>query len=108
MEFVRSSFCGGGECVEVNFTSSSFCESGNCVEIGLTRSSYCDTGACVEVELTRSSYCDTGTCVEVGHKDPDTVLVRDSKNWNSPVLTFNREEWIAFVKGVKAGEFDLE
>ena len=92
MEFVRSSFCGGGECVEVNFTSSSFCESGNCVEIG----------------LTRSSYCDTGTCVEVGHKDPDTVLVRDSKNWNSPVLTFNREEWIAFVKGVKAGEFDLE
>jgi hypothetical protein len=35
------------------------------------------------------------------------VVVRDSKH--APIgayLTFTRDEWVAFVQGVKAGEFD--
>jgi hypothetical protein len=54
----------------------------------------------------RSSYC-TGadaTCVEVS-MDATNVLVRDSKEAAGPVLRFARDEWLAFVKGVLAGEF---
>jgi hypothetical protein len=33
------------------------------------------------------------------------AAVRDSKDPASPVLTFTAQEWVAFVRGVKAGEF---
>jgi hypothetical protein len=33
-EFRKSSFCGGGSCVEVAFQRSSFCGSSACVEVG--------------------------------------------------------------------------
>ena len=45
-------------------------------------------------------------CVAVRRND-GVVDVRDTKNPNSPTLTFNREEWEVFVAGVKAGEFDV-
>ena len=45
-------------------------------------------------------------CVEVAI-DRDEVAVRDSKHPSEPMLRFSREEWSAFVAGVKAGEFDL-
>jgi len=47
-------------------------------------------------------YC----CVMVGKKD-GAVAVRDSKDASKTTLVFNEAEWIAFVKGVKSGEFDL-
>jgi hypothetical protein len=35
MEYVKSSFCGGGECLEVGkFTKSSACDSASCLEVG--------------------------------------------------------------------------
>lgn len=34
------------------------------------------------------------------------VDVRDTKDPNSPTLSFTRDEWIAFIEGVKMGEFD--
>jgi hypothetical protein len=34
------------------------------------------------------------------------VFVRDSKDPDGPVLTFNAREWEAFLAGAKAGEFD--
>lgn len=43
-------------------------------------------------------------CVEV--KRGDTIKVRDSKNPDGTVLEFTDDEWNAFIKGVKAGEFD--
>lgn len=46
------------------------------------------------------------TCVEVAVKS-DGVAVRDSKNPEGPKLFFTNEEWDAFVKGVKSGEFEL-
>ena len=52
----------------------------------------------------KSSFCGTSACVEVATAG-DEVLVRDSKDANSPVLKFTAEEWRAFVAGVTAGEF---
>lgn len=37
----------------------------------------------------------------------DEIALRDSKLPDSPVLTYTRDEWRAFVAGVKDGEFDL-
>lgn len=45
-------------------------------------------------------------CVEVGATE-GMIRVRDSKDRDGGVLTFNEREWSAFVRGVKAGEFDL-
>jgi hypothetical protein len=54
----------------------------------------------------KASYCGEGGCVEVALA-PEVVGLRDSKRADSPVLSFDRDEWVAFVAGVKNGEFDL-
>ena len=59
------------------------------------------------VEFRISSFCNWGECVEVGASPDGSVLVRDSKDDDRRTLAFTREEWVAFVKGVKAGEFDM-
>jgi hypothetical protein len=69
------------------------------------KSSFCDSSACVEASWVRSSFCDTGTCVEASVSND--VFVRNSKDPDVAVR-FSQEEWEAFVRGVKAGEFDLE
>lgn len=68
-------------------------------------SSFCNLGGCVEVEFKAASFCSGGQCVAVAHREGE-VLVRDNKVEDGPVLTFTAEEWDAFVKGVKNGEFD--
>jgi hypothetical protein len=45
-------------------------------------------------------------CVMVGYRD-GAIAVRDSKDPARTTLIFNRDEWNAFIKGVKDGEFDL-
>jgi hypothetical protein len=51
--------------------------------------------------------CEGGsTCVEVA-VFANLVLVRDSKDPEGPVLSFDRMEWREFVIGVKRGEFDF-
>ncbi len=47
-------------------------------------------------------------CVEVGHASKvDAFFVRHStRREQGSHLIFTRAEWDAFVKGVKAGEFD--
>ncbi|WP_297499932.1 DUF397 domain-containing protein [Pseudonocardia sp.] len=55
----------------------------------------------------RSSSCSVGTCVEVARSVRDVILVRDSKDTTRAPLSFTKGEWIAFVEGVKNGEFDL-
>ena len=44
-------------------------------------------------------------CVQVARKEQG-VAVRDSKDANKMTLFFSPDEWDAFVKGVKVGEFD--
>lgn len=48
-----------------------------------------------------------GNCVEVDIQ-PGAVYVRDSKlGDDSPIHQFDFAEWEAFIKAVKAGQFDL-
>jgi hypothetical protein len=47
-----------------------------------------------------------GACVEVADLGAH-IAVRDSKNSDRPALFFTREEWAAFVGGVRGGEFDV-
>jgi Domain of unknown function (DUF397) len=54
----------------------------------------------------RSTYCSgDGNCVEVEFHG-NAVGLRDSKDPAALALRFDRQEWAAFVAGVKAGEFD--
>jgi hypothetical protein len=53
-----------------------------------------------------SSFCSVGTCVSVAHTD-NTVMVRHSAHPDGTVLAFSREEWVEFLSGVRAGEFDV-
>lgn len=57
----------------------------------------------------KSTRSDNGgaSCVEVAGNVPGVVGVRDSKDRAGAVLLFTREQWAAFVDGVKNGEFDL-
>ena len=45
-------------------------------------------------------------CVSVKITDKE-VMVRDTKDPKKTTLSYTREEWQAFIKGVKKGEFDL-
>lgn len=54
----------------------------------------------------RSSFCNPdGGCVEV-ERGEQGAAIRDAKNPDSAVLRFTEDEWRAFVRGVRAGEFD--
>lgn len=44
-------------------------------------------------------------CVEVAFVD-QSVLVRQSRDPAGPALTFSLAEWLAFLAGVRNGEFD--
>jgi hypothetical protein len=55
----------------------------------------------------RKSSFSTWTCVEVASLPGETVSVRNSRDTTGPALSFTRDEWAAFVAGVKTGEFDL-
>ncbi|MFC0862439.1 DUF397 domain-containing protein [Sphaerimonospora cavernae] len=49
----------------------------------------------------------SGQCVEVAITDT-VVGVRDTKNREGGTLVFNRDEWRAFLGGVRNGEFDID
>jgi len=54
-----------------------------------------------------SRFCNASACVQVAHLPGDMVALRDSKDTARPASVFDREEWAAFIAGVKAGDFDL-
>jgi len=60
------------------------------------------------MEFTRSSFCrtDTPMCLEVADLDAEYIHVRNSQVPHT-IATFTRDEWVAFLDGAKAGEFDL-
>ena len=55
----------------------------------------------------RSTRCSSGACVEVANVG-ETFVFRDSKDPSGPVLTFTKDEWDAFVAGVRAGDFQFD
>lgn len=58
------------------------------------------------VEYKISTFCNFGDCVEVGQLPGGSMSVRDTKDPERRSLVFTTDEWDAFVKGVKNGEFD--
>ncbi|MEV4875198.1 DUF397 domain-containing protein [Streptomyces cyaneofuscatus] len=58
-----------------------------------------DAGAARELTWFKSSYsgAEGGECLEVASM-PTHVLVRDSKQIQSPILTLGAEAWAAFVR----------
>lgn len=48
----------------------------------------------------------TAACVQVARGGEDEVLLRNSRDPEGLVQSFTKAEWIAFLAGVKAGEFD--
>lgn len=54
----------------------------------------------------KSGRCDTNACVEAVLAT-DGVWVRNSANPTGPVLSFTKQEWIAFLGGVLDGDFDF-
>ena len=63
-------------------------------------------------DFRRSGFCNSWPwpycvfCVEVAYKDGH-VAIRNSADPNKTIVVFTSNEWSAFVKGVKAGEFDF-
>jgi Domain of unknown function (DUF397) len=53
----------------------------------------------------KSTYSGTNGCVEVAFVQ-GRVAVRDSKDRSGRTLVFTGPEWEAFLRGVRAGEFD--
>jgi hypothetical protein len=54
-----------------------------------------------------SRACNNSACVQVAHRPGGMVAIRDSKDTAKAAHLFDNDEWVAFVAGVKAGEFDL-
>lgn len=60
-----------------------------------------------DVDFVKSSFSKNNpkTCVMVAVK-PKGIAVRDSKDPAKVTLFFSHDEWAAFTKGVKSGEFN--
>jgi len=53
-----------------------------------------------------SSYSPNGqSCVECARTPDGGMAVRDSKNPDSPIITFTATEWRAFLVGIRSDEF---
>lgn len=55
----------------------------------------------------KSRFCDGGGCVEMRWMGPNEVALRNSGNPDGPVLVFTKQEWDAFVAGIRAGDFEF-
>ena len=53
-----------------------------------------------------SSFCSGGGCLGIAVSEA-TVTMKNVEADAGPTLTVSREEWAAFVSGVKNGEFDV-
>lgn len=49
--------------------------------------------------------CNGGACIRVAPRGSQ-IIIGDSKSPNGPVLTYSRDEWLAFVDGIRQGDFD--
>lgn len=59
------------------------------------------------MEFRKSTFSEPEyNCVEVAVLDDGGRAVRDSKDPGGGVLSFTAGEWLAFTRGVRAGEFD--
>lgn len=58
------------------------------------------------LDWQKSSFCQTSECVEIsGHSD--IVLMRNSTQPGSDLLSFSLEDFRSFLEAAKVGKFDL-
>jgi len=88
----------------LNWRKSTRCETAACVEIAYQRPARCEHSACVEIAYRQA--CEAGNCVKAGRSTNGTWHIRDSKTPDGPVLTFDSDEWAAFVAAIKNGQYD--
>jgi len=56
----------------------------------------------------KSSFCtSSANCVETRMHTDGSVDIRNSRDPQGPVVSFTKDEWTAFLSGVRSGEFDL-
>jgi Domain of unknown function (DUF397) len=91
MEWIRSTKCDGGSCLEA---------------VVWQRGTKCDNAACAEVAWATSTKCETGACVEA-HEADGMIGVRNSQI-PGEIVWFDRDEWRAFREGILAGEFAFD
>lgn len=69
------------------------------------KSSFSGEASCVEV-FRKSSFSGAGgSCVDVA-RGAEVTKVRHTQRPDAEVIEYTENEWQAFIKGVKAGEFD--
>lgn len=52
-------------------------------------------------------YCSASTCIEVAAVGTSgDIAIRDSKLADSPILTYTRQEFMAFISSAKSGYYD--
>ena len=56
---------------------------------------------------TISSKCSGGSCVGVARLEDGTVMVRNTTSDSNQPIAFTRDEWVAFIAGVKNDEFNI-
>lgn len=63
----------------------------------------------LDENFKKSSFCalQYPICVSVAISEDGNVAVRDTKDDSKTTLHFNKDEWNAFIKGVKNNEFDI-
>ncbi|WP_285773063.1 DUF397 domain-containing protein [Microtetraspora sp. NBRC 13810] len=59
------------------------------------------------LEWRTATRCGGGNCVQVAFTGR-SVLVRDSKDPDGPVLTFSTPEWQAFLSATRQGDNDMK
>jgi Domain of unknown function (DUF397) len=59
-------------------------------------------------DYRKSTFSSNGNCVEVRRIADGNISLRDSKNPAKPAHEFTPQEWVAFLAGVRNGEFDLQ
>jgi Domain of unknown function (DUF397) len=66
-----------------------------------------ETPDLISVSWRKSTFsANNGSCVEVAALNDGRVAVRNSNHPDAGVVLFTRTEMAAFIKGVKASEFD--
>lgn len=49
--------------------------------------------------------CNGGACVKVAARG-DEIIIGSSQHSDGPVVSYSREEFAAFVEGIRQGDFD--
>ena len=64
-----------------------------------------EVGQTIRTAWRRASFCASNECVEVAQRG-DMIILRDSVQPHSSLLSCTSEDWGSFTRSIKSGEFD--